>query len=228
MDQTHAHPPIHPQINQPPRRERLEREGGAGGKRNKKDKGVFSAGRGSTVLTETEALEAINYRPRHPESKRAYEEMLSLIQGNIGDQPQDILRGAADEVLAILKDEKLTDPRRQAEIERLIRRLPPDRFAKLVTLGKAIHDFHTVRACGECVRRELLSCMSMIGSFKSTATIKYHRATAARARTWTRTRCWTRRWASAWSSTATRRRRRRSRTWMRWWTRRTRRTAGRR
>lgn len=127
----------------------MERDGGAGGKRSKKDKGVFSAGRGATVLTETEALEAINYRPRHPESKRAYEEILSLIQGNIGDQPQDILRGAADEVLAILKDEKLTDPRRQAEIERLIRRLTPDRFAKLVTLGKAIHDFHTVRTCVE-------------------------------------------------------------------------------
>ena len=74
----------------------MERDGGAGGKRSKKDKGVFSAGRGATVLTETEALEAINYRPRHPESKRAYEEILSLIQGNIGDQPQDILRGAAD------------------------------------------------------------------------------------------------------------------------------------
>ena len=95
------------------------------------------------MLTETEALEAINYRPRHPESKRAYEEILALIQGNIGDQPQDILRGAADEVLAILKDDQLTDPRRHAEIERLIRKLPPERFAKLVTLGKAIHDFHT-------------------------------------------------------------------------------------
>ncbi len=125
------------------KRERAER-GLDGKKKGRKDgKGVFSAGRGATVLTETEALEAINYRPRHPESKRAYEEILSLIQANIGDQPQDILRGAADEVLAILKDEKLTDPRRHAEIEKMIRRVPPEKFNKLVTLGKSIHDFHT-------------------------------------------------------------------------------------
>lgn len=49
---------------------------------------MFSAGRNATVLTETEALEAINYKPRHRESKKAYEEILSLIQQNIGDQPQ--------------------------------------------------------------------------------------------------------------------------------------------
>ncbi|EKU23192.1 activating signal cointegrator 1 complex subunit 3-like 1, partial [Nannochloropsis gaditana CCMP526] len=121
-------------------------EGGkkiAGGRTKESKKGVFSAGRGATVLTETEALEAINYRPRHPESKRAYEEMLGLIKGNIGDQPQDILRGAADEVLAILKDESLTDPRRLTEIQKLIRKLSPEKFNKLVTLGKGIHDFNT-------------------------------------------------------------------------------------
>ena len=94
-------------------------------------------------MTETEALEAINYRPRHPESKRAYEEILSLIQQNIGDQPQDILRGAADEVLAILKDEKMTDPRRHVEIEKLIRKVTPEKFNKFVTLGKSIQDFYT-------------------------------------------------------------------------------------
>lgn len=115
---------------------RKKKSGGKG------KEGVFSAGRGATVLTETEALEAINYRPRHSESKRAYEEILSLIQGNIGDQPQDILRGAADEVLAILKDEKMTDPRRLVEIEKMIRKVGPEKFNKLVTLGKAIHDFN--------------------------------------------------------------------------------------
>lgn len=58
------------------------------GKKAKGRKDVFSAGRNATVLTETEALEAINYKPRHRESKKAYEEILSLIQQNIGDQPQ--------------------------------------------------------------------------------------------------------------------------------------------
>lgn len=54
---------------------------------------------------------------------------------------QDILRGAADEVLAILKDDTLTDPKRHVEVEKLIRRLSNEKFNKLVTLGKQIHDF---------------------------------------------------------------------------------------
>lgn len=33
----------------------------------------------------------------------AYEEVLSTMVGALGDQPQDVLRGAADEVLAWLK-----------------------------------------------------------------------------------------------------------------------------
>jgi hypothetical protein len=106
-----------------PRRDRADRGVDEKGKKAKGDKGIFAAGKGSNVLTETEALGAINYRPRHRESKKAYEEILSIIQGNIGDQPQDILRGAADEVLAILKDEKLTDPKRHSEIEKLIRKV---------------------------------------------------------------------------------------------------------
>lgn len=33
----------------------------------------------------------------------AYEEVLSAMAAALGDQPQDVLRGAADEVLALLK-----------------------------------------------------------------------------------------------------------------------------
>ena len=33
----------------------------------------------------------------------AYEEVLSTMVASLGDQPQDVLRGAADEVLAWLK-----------------------------------------------------------------------------------------------------------------------------
>jgi pre-mRNA-splicing helicase BRR2 len=58
-------------------------------------------------------------------------------------QCQDILRGAADEVLSILKDDTLTDPKRHVEVEKLIRKVTPERFNKMVTLGKQIHDFRT-------------------------------------------------------------------------------------
>lgn len=50
------------------------------------------------------------YRPKTKETRAAYEDLLSTIQQQFGDQPQDILRGAADEVLAVLKNDKFKDP----------------------------------------------------------------------------------------------------------------------
>ena len=98
------------------KREREAKETHAGEKEKAKKQKVFVAGRGSNVLTETEELDAINYRPKTQESKVAYESILSVVQGSIGDQPQDILRGAADEVLSMLKDDRMRDPERHREV----------------------------------------------------------------------------------------------------------------
>jgi hypothetical protein len=38
------------------------------------------------------------YRPKTKETQIAYELVLAFVKGCIGDQPQEILRGAADEV----------------------------------------------------------------------------------------------------------------------------------
>lgn len=47
------------------------------------------------------------YRPKTPVTRRAYENLLSIIQQQVGDQPGDVLCGAADEVLSTLKNDKL-------------------------------------------------------------------------------------------------------------------------
>lgn len=47
------------------------------------------------------------YRPKTRVTREAYETLLSVIQHQFGDQPQDVLCGAADEVLATLKNDKL-------------------------------------------------------------------------------------------------------------------------
>lgn len=85
------------------------------------------------------------YRPRTKETREAYEMLLALVQGNIGewsalpplpppplraaltvlavragDQPQDILHGAADEILTVLKNDHLKDPERHGQIEGLL------------------------------------------------------------------------------------------------------------
>jgi pre-mRNA-splicing helicase BRR2 len=45
------------------------------------------------------------YRPKTKETREAYELLLALIHQQFGDQPADVLRGAADEVLAVIKNE---------------------------------------------------------------------------------------------------------------------------
>lgn len=48
------------------------------------------------------------YQPRTAGTRDAYEALLSMIQAQFGDQPHDVLRGAADEVLAVLKNDRMT------------------------------------------------------------------------------------------------------------------------
>jgi hypothetical protein len=74
------------------------------------------------------------YRPRTKETREAYEALLSVIQGQFGDQPADVLRGAADEVLAALKNDRLTV--RVAAIGRL--RFVVSVFREWCTLHDAI------------------------------------------------------------------------------------------
>jgi pre-mRNA-splicing helicase BRR2 len=95
----------------------------------------------SNVLLETEILDSVIYRPKTRESRAAYEEILNFIQVCLGDQPQDILLGAADEVLSTLKDQTIRDPERHREIEKILSKISSEKFHKLVNLGKRITDF---------------------------------------------------------------------------------------
>ncbi|NXE71733.1 U520 helicase, partial [Calcarius ornatus] len=56
-------------------------------------------------------------------------------------QPRDILCGAADEVLAVLKNEKLRDKERRKEVELLLGPTDDTRYHVLVNLGKKITDY---------------------------------------------------------------------------------------
>eukprot|EP01084_Bolivina_argentea_P006503 12342_1 len=102
---------------------------------------VFVAEKGATVLTETADMDNINYRPKTRETRAAYEEMLAFVQGKLGAQPQDILRGAAEEVVSILKDDVMNDIEGLKEIRRLLAGVSQEDHAKLVGIGKRITDF---------------------------------------------------------------------------------------
>ena len=45
------------------------------------------------------------YHPKSRETKAAYRDLLLHVQARLGDQPPEVLYGAAEEVLAVLKDD---------------------------------------------------------------------------------------------------------------------------
>ena len=65
--------------------------------------------RGTTLLSDSlSQVSGVFYRPKTQETRQTYEVLLSFIQEALGDQPRDILAGAADEVLVTLKNDKMT------------------------------------------------------------------------------------------------------------------------
>lgn len=109
-------------------------------KKQKKDDTPTITMKNMSIL-ELDGMGDVFYRPKSQETKQTYEVILSFIQAALGDQPRDILCGAADEVLAVLKNEKLKDSERKLETEELLGSLAEERFAVLVNLGKKITDF---------------------------------------------------------------------------------------
>jgi len=99
----------------------------------------------ATLLSDqVDDMEGIFYRPKTTETRQTYEVLLSFIQAAIGDQPRDILCGAADEVLICLKDDKAKDKERKKEISALLGSMADERYALLVNLGKKITDYSAV------------------------------------------------------------------------------------
>ncbi|KAJ3190089.1 DEIH-box ATPase [Gaertneriomyces sp. JEL0708] len=126
------------------RKEKVEKMRKAGAEREaKKSKREASQGYGyGNILTATEDFEGEVYRPRTQETKQTFELLLSFLQQLLGDIPQDVLRGAANEVLATLKDDTKKDFDKKKEVEEIVgTQVASERFAQLVNLGKRITDY---------------------------------------------------------------------------------------
>ncbi len=82
-----------------------------------------------------------SYRPKTKETRVVYEKLLNFVQGALGDVPQDITRGAAEEVLATLKNEGMKAPEKKVELERLLGPLTEHKFAELTDMAKNITDY---------------------------------------------------------------------------------------
>ncbi|KAF8377551.1 hypothetical protein HHK36_030933 [Tetracentron sinense] len=81
------------------------------------------------------------YQPKTKETRAAYEAMLSVIQQQLGGQPLNIVSGAADEILSVLKNDIFKNPEKKKEIEKLLNPIPNQIFDQLVSIGRLITDF---------------------------------------------------------------------------------------
>jgi pre-mRNA-splicing helicase BRR2 len=89
-------------------------------------------GHNRDFLSELADIEGVTYRPKTKETRAVWELMLNFAQRYLGDQPQEILAGAAEETLAILKNEDVREPAKKAKIAELL---------GTNNLGKAITDW---------------------------------------------------------------------------------------
>ena len=110
-------------------------------KRDEDERGITNL-KGRTLLSEgVDEMVGIMYKPKTKETRETYEVLLSFIQAALGDQPRDILCGAADEVIVVLKNDKYRDKERRKELQSLLGPLEDTRYHVLVNLGKKINDF---------------------------------------------------------------------------------------
>ncbi|KAJ4702368.1 DExH-box ATP-dependent RNA helicase [Melia azedarach] len=87
------------------------------------------------------ASEEGTYQPKTKETRAAYEAMLSVIQQQLGGQPLNIVSAAADEILAVLKNDTVKNPDKKKDIEKLLNPIPNHVFDQLVSIGKLITDY---------------------------------------------------------------------------------------
>ena len=82
------------------------------------------------------------YRPKTKETRAAYEALLAEIKSVLTDAPHDVLCGAADEILLVLKDDGMRDPDRQRDISKMLGdTVDTNKYTKFVAIGKLINDF---------------------------------------------------------------------------------------
>ncbi|KYK55420.1 hypothetical protein DCS_07383 [Drechmeria coniospora] len=87
-------------------------------------------------------IEGITYRPRTPATRATFDLILTLVAGNLGDVPHDVIRSAADAALEYLKDDDMKDLDKKKEIDDILGiSLSPKQFNELVNLGKKITDY---------------------------------------------------------------------------------------
>lgn len=84
------------------------------------------------------------YIPTTEVSRRAFEALLALVSAKLGDQPRDLLRSAASEAIATMKDEQYTHEKKREKLaEALGIKLSSEEFANITLYTDRMTDFET-------------------------------------------------------------------------------------
>ena len=109
---------------------------------------------GDTILDLNYNIGMSVYQPTNDHSRDAYERLLSLLstgkEFNLSNQGSNVIKDAAQEVIAILKDETLRDPEKHVAISDLLTGKAVDmigaatmeHFTNMVQIGKQLDDYH--------------------------------------------------------------------------------------
>ena len=96
-------------------------------------------------ITQDSEFADLRYRPRSRETRMTYEFILSLVHSMMtGDQSEDIIRGATDEVITILKSETTGDEQKKQEITTIVVDAPSSKLEQLLHLGVKLTDYQPV------------------------------------------------------------------------------------
>lgn len=86
-------------------------------------------------------LDGTLYRPKTEETRVHYEKLLLLLQNFLGDQQLNVIMSAADEILAVLKDDNMSPPQRQKGVAEVLGPVPEDKYTELLRIAQGITDF---------------------------------------------------------------------------------------
>ena len=113
----------------------------------------------------------LKYRPRSKETRMIYEFILSLVHSMMAtDQSEDVVRGATDEVIGILKSETLSDEQKRQDIRMLVTDASNSKLEQLLNLGVKLTDYQPMQE--EDGQRRMKEMMELQCCFKRKRMIK--------------------------------------------------------
>ncbi|TKR82798.1 hypothetical protein L596_016477 [Steinernema carpocapsae] len=107
--------------------------------KNKKKKSEANVDLDTATLTSGDVTGS--YKPRTQETRQTYDVILNLLKRQLGEQSDEIIHGAGDEVLEVFKSETLQESLKKVQIESLLGKMADEKFSLLMNLAKKITDF---------------------------------------------------------------------------------------